>query len=305
METALIVFRQTVVMFLYMFAGYVLFRKDLLTIRGSKDIANILVRLVIPAVILNSFCVERTPERIMELLQSALVTALSLIIAMVIAALLFRKNPVANFGAAFANAGFIGIPLVQAAFGSEAVFWILSMVAMLNMLQYSYGVRLLTGEKSMTGLRHMLYNPILISIAIGLVLFFTGAGGHMPEILSSALEGMSALNAPLAMLVLGSYLAQSDLRKMMRDLSLYWLSAVRLIIVPLATLMVIRLIPYRTELLLTVFIAASTPIGANVAVYAQLYDKDYPYACQTVVITTLFSIITLPLILMIAAPLLG
>lgn len=176
---------------------------------------------------------------------------------------------------------------------------------MLNMLQYSYGVRLLTGEKSMTGLRHMLYNPILISIAIGLVLFFTGAGGHMPEILSASLEGMSALNAPLAMLVLGSYLAQSDLKKMMRDVSLYWLSAVRLIIVPLATLMVIRLIPYRTELLLTVFIAASTPIGANVAVYAQLYDKDYPYACQTVVITTLFSIITLPLILMITAPLLG
>lgn len=288
-----------------MFAGYVLFRKDLLTIKGSKDIANILVRLVIPAVILNSFCVERTHERMMELLQSALVTALSLIIAMVIAALLYRKKPVANFGAAFANAGFIGIPLVQAAFGSEAVFWILSMVAMLNMLQYSYGVRLLTGEKSMTGLRHMLYNPILISIAIGLVLFFTGAGGHMPEILSASLEGMSALNAPLAMLVLGSYLAQSDLKKMMRDVSLYWLSAVRLIIVPLATLMVIRLIPYRTELLLTVFIAASTPIGANVAVYAQLYDKDYPYACQTVVITTLFSIITLPLILMIAAPLLG
>lgn len=292
-------------MFLYMFAGYVLFRKDLLTIKGSKDIANILVRLVIPAVILNSFCVERTHERMMELLQSALVTDLSLIIAMVIAALLYRKKPVANFGAAFANAGFIGIPLVQAAFGSEAVFWILSMVAMLNMLQYSYGVRLLTGEKSMTGLRHMLYNPILISIAIGLVLFFTGAGGHMPEILSASLEGMSALNAPLAMLVLGSYLAQSDLKKMMRDVSLYWLSAVRLIIVPLATLMVIRLIPYRTELLLTVFIAASTPIGANVAVYAQLYDKDYPYACQTVVITTLFSIITLPLILMIAAPLLG
>lgn len=305
METALIVFRQTVVMFLYMFAGYLLFRSEKLTIKGSKDIANILVWLVIPAVIIDSFCTERSVAKMLELLQSTLVTAVVLFIAMVIAKLIFRKDPVANFGAAFSNAGFIGIPLVQAAFGDEAVFWIVSMVAMLNMLQWSYGVGLLTGERSATGLRHLLFNPILVSIAIGLVLFLTGAGSILPDILSTAISGVSALNAPLAMVVLGSYLAQSDLRKLFTSGHLYALSGVRLILIPLVTLLVLRFMPFRMEMLMTVFIGASTPIGANVAVYAQLYDKDYPYACQTVVITTLLSIITLPFMLMIAGAVLG
>lgn len=305
METALIVFRQTVVMFLYMFAGYLLFRSGKMTIRGSKDIANLLVWLVIPAVIVNSFCVERSMAKIIELLQSALITALGLLIAMIVARIIFKKDPVANFGAAFSNAGFIGIPLVQAAFGDEAVFWIVSMVAMLNMLQWSYGVGLLTGEKSATGIRHLLFNPILVGIAIGMLLFLTGAGSHLPGVVSTALDGVSALNAPLAMIVLGSYLAQSDLGKTFTSGHLYVLSAVRLILIPLITLGILSLMPFRTDMMMTVFIAASTPIGANVAVYAQLYDKDYPYACQTVVITTLLSIITLPLILMVAGMVLG
>ena len=304
METAFIVFRQTVVMFLYMSAGYCLFKTEKLTYRGSKDIATLLVWLVIPAVLVNSFCAERSLSRIIELLESAFVTALSLIIAMAVARLIFRDRPIDNFGAAFSNAGFIGIPLVQAALGDDAVFWIASMVAMMNMLQWSYGVGLLTGEKSAVGLRHLIYNPILVGITIGLILFFTGLGTHLPTVVSEALAGVSSLNAPLAMIVLGSYLAQSDMKKLFTSPALYKLSAVRLILIPAVTLLALHFIPARPEILLTVFIGASTPIGANVAVYAQLYDRNYPYACQTVALTTLLSIITLPLMLMLADPML-
>ena len=304
METAYIVFRQTVVMFLYMFAGYVLFKTEKMTIKGSKDIATLLVWLVIPAVLVDSFCVERSMTRIVELLQSAFVTALTLALSMAIAKLIFKNKPVDNFGAAFSNAGFIGIPLVQAAMGDDGVFWIVSMVAMLNMLQWSYGVGLLTGEKSAVGIKHLVFNPILVAIMIGLTLFLTNLGTKLPEGVSVAVAGVSSLNAPLAMIVLGSYLAQSDMKKMFTSGTLYLLSAVRLLLIPAVTLLVLHfipmLVPIRNEILLTVFIGASTPIGANVAVYAQLYDRDYPYACQTVAITTLLSIVTLPVMLMLA-----
>lgn len=90
MEAALIVLRQTVVMFLYMFAGYILFRTEKLTIRGSRDIAAILVWLVIPAVIVNSFCVEFSRLKLIQLVQSALISALGIGIAMIIAALIFK-----------------------------------------------------------------------------------------------------------------------------------------------------------------------------------------------------------------------
>ena len=300
METALIVFRQTVVMFLYMFAGYILFKSEKMTIKGSRDIASMLLWLVIPTVIVNSFCTERSAAKVIELLQSSLLGAAALVLAMLVSAVLLKKNPIDDFGAAFSNAGFIGIPLVQAALGDEAVFWIVGIIAMLNMLQWTYGVRIMTGEKSAVGLKNILINPIVAGVIIGLVLFLTGAGGHIPGVLQITLNGVSAVNAPLAMIVLGSYLAQSDVGKMLTSPHLYWVSAVRLIIIPAVTLIVFRFIPFRVDMLLAVFIAASAPIGANVAVYAQLHDKDYPYACQTVALSTLLSIITLPLVLMAA-----
>ena len=301
MEVAYIVFRQTVVMFLYMFAGYVLYNTGKLTVKGSKDIANMLVWLVIPVVIINSFCVEYSHGKMIQLAQSALLSALGIAAAMVIAAVIFRKHPVDNFGCAFSNAGFIGIPLVQAALGDKAVFYIVAIVALMNLLQWSYGVSVITGERSAVGLRHLIRNPIFASIVIGLALFLTGTGAHLPDIITSSLNGMAALNAPLSMTVLGTYLAQSDIKKMLTLGHLYFVSAVRLLIIPAVTLILFRFIPVDYALFIAVFITLSTPAGANVAVYAQLYDADYPYACQVVAITTLLLIVTLPFMIMAAS----
>lgn len=135
---------------------------------------------------------------------------------------------------------------------------------------------------------------------IGLALFFTGLGEHLPAVVSTTLNGLAALNAPLAMLILGGYLAQTQIKDMFTTPRLYWLSAVRLTIIPLITLLVFWPLPIPSEIKLAVFIAASAPVGANVAVYAQLHGLDYSYACQTVSLTTLFSVIVLPLMLMVA-----
>ena len=300
MQIAQIVIRQTLVMFLYMLAGFVLFKIKKMTVQGSRDIASTLVYLIIPAVLVNSFCVEFSAEKLKAFLLSALLGAISIFLAIVISRLLFPKAPIDNFASAFSNAGFIGIPLVQAALGPTAVFYLVGIIAMLNVGQWTYGVGLLTGKKSATSLKSILLNPIMIGALIGLVLFLTGLGSRVPEIIRITLQGISSLNGPLAMLVLGCYLAQTEPKKLVTTPRLYWMSAVRLLLIPLATLLVFWPLPIASEIKYAVFIAASAPVGANVAVYAQLHGKDYPYACQTVALTTLLSIVTLPLMVMAA-----
>ena len=300
MEMGLIIFRQTLVMFLYMFAGFALYQSGKITAKGSRELASLLLWLIIPAVLINSFCMEFSPAKLMEFLQSALLGALSLLLSMAAARLLFRDAPIDQFAAAFSNAGFIGIPLVQAAIGAEAVFYLVGMIALLNMLQWTYGVGILTGERSATSPKNILLNPIMAGVAIGLVLFLTGLGTHLPEVVSTSLKGLSAMNAPMAMLVLGTYLAQSDWKGMFFKLRLYWTSVVRLLVIPALTLLLFRLIPLPVDMRLTLFIASSAPIGANVAVYVQLHDMDYPYACQTVALSTLLSILTLPVLMIVA-----
>lgn len=291
---------QTFVMCLYMLVGFTLFKTGKITTAGSKDLATLLLWLVIPSVLINSFCVEFTAEKLNNFLLSSLIGALALLVAIIVARILFPKAPIDDFAAAFSNAGFIGIPLVQASLGAEAVFYLVGIVAILNVLQWTYGVAVLTRRKDAVKLKNILFNPILMGAVIGLIVFFTGLGTKLPKIVSTTISGLAALNAPLAMLILGGYLAQSDLKATFLSFKLYWLSVVRLLVIPLITLGVFWLIPMSTDIKMAVFIAACAPVGSNVAVYAQLNGLDYPYACQTVALSTVLSIGTVPLILLIA-----
>ena len=151
----------------------------------------------------------------------------------------------------------------------------------------------------------MVANPLFVAGALGLALFLTGLGARLPAVVTWAVQGISALNAPLAMLVLGVYLAQTRLRDLVATPRLYALSAVRLLLIPALTLAVFWVLPAAPAVKLAVLLAAAAPVGANVAVYAQQFDLDYPYACQTVALSTLLSLAALPAVSAVAEALFG
>lgn len=292
-----IILKQTLTMALYMLMGYLLFKGKKISVEGSKSLAAILLWLVIPCVIIGSFCVEPSGEKLRQMAVSTALGALALAAAMVIAGILYRRSPVDNFSAAFSNAGFMGIPLVRACFGGEAVFFLVGFVALLNLLQWTYGASLLSHGKAKMGVKQVLLNPISIGLIAGVLLFVTGLGAKLPSVIQNTVNGVSSLNGPLAMLVLGVYLGQTDPKAMLVNRKLYALSAVRLLLIPAATLAVLWLLPVDTTVALAVLTAACAPVGANVAVYAQVYGEDYPYACQSVALSSLLSVASMPLIL--------
>lgn len=296
MDVAMIAVKQTVVMFLYMIAGWALFKSGKLSEKGSKDVATLLVWLIIPAVIINSFLVECTPERLKALEESALLAVVSLGLSILVSRLVFPNKVIENFGASYSNAGFMGIPLVKAALGSEAVFYLVAITALLNILQGTFGVYVLTSGKKKVALRSVLLNPILVGSAIGLTLFLTGIGSCVPAVVSTAVNGVASMNAPLAMLVLGVYMAKSPLIQLFTSKDSYYVSLWRLVLIPILTLFAFAVLPVVSDVKMAVILAAAAPIGANVAVYAQLNDLDYSYACQTVALSTVLSIVTLPVI---------
>ncbi|ANU54744.1 AEC family transporter [Acutalibacter muris] len=296
METTSIVFQQTLTMAIYMLVGFALFKGGKITKEGSKSLANLLVWLIIPAVIINSFCVELSLEKLRALGLSALLAAVALAVSAAISHFAFKKSPVDNFAAAFSNCGFMGIPLVRAGFGDEAVFLLVGFVVLLNLLQWTYGAALLKGDKGAVSLKGVLLNPITVGTAAGVVLFVTGLGSRLPGVLGGAIGGLAALNSPVAMLVLGIYMAQTSLKETVMSPRLYVLSAVRLLLIPAVTLALLTPLPVDLTMKYVILLGASAPVGANVAVYAQLYGKDYSYACRTVVLSTVLSILTLPVL---------
>lgn len=299
MATVFIVLRQIVIMFVYMAIGGLLFKKGLITKEGSKSLANLLLYVVLPCVVVKSFCVARTPERMSGLLVSFLAALGILLLAMAVSHLLFKKNPIDDFGAAFSNAGFMGFPLVAAVQGSEAIFYAAGFVALLNALQWTYGQSLISGDPSYRSPKAILKNPLVLSLLLGILIFCFEL--PVPTIASDLLAALAALNAPLAMVILGVYLAQTDARTLFNDPHLYVVAAARLVLIPLLTILVLKLLPAEyAAIATTLVIVAAAPIGSNVAVYAQKLGKDYAYAVRGVCLSTLLSAITMPLLMLFA-----
>lgn len=305
MTLPLIVLKQTLTMALYIAIGFTLFKTKKITLVGSKDLATLLLWLVVPAVLINSFCVPYSPEKLRELGVSFLLGLLALLLSMSISALLFRKDAIENLAVAFSNAGFMGIPLVRQSLGEDAVFYLVGFVAALNLFQWSYGLILLGGKKGKGSWKGIFGSPVVVGSVIGFVLFVTGLGDKLPDVVGGALKGVVATNSPLAMIVLGVYLAQTELKSLVTTPRIYLLSGARLALIPLVTLAVFRLLPGPRAVKLALLIAASAPVGSNAAVYAQLYDRDYPYACKAVAQSTVLSILTLPLMVSLAQWVLG
>lgn len=296
MEIVILLLKRLVVMFLFMGIGAALFKKKLISEDGSKSLGNILIWLVLPCVIINAFSVERTPERMQALLISLGLSVLLLTISILVSRFFFKKDPVRHFASAFSNPGFFGIPLIGAVLSPGAVFYVAPFVACLNILQWTYGVSTLKEEKIRIDVKTIVRSPFIISFAIGLVLFFGGI--RVPEIIGDVISSSAGLNTPIAMLVSGVYLAKVNMKSMVTSKKLYVLTVTRLCLIPLISAAVLCLVPNTFyELKVCLLIASACPVGSNVAVYAQLHNKDYVYAVETVVLSTLISIVTIPTLL--------
>lgn len=299
MDTVLTLVKQTVTMFLLAGVGFAMFKSGKITKEGSKSIGNILIYGSLPCVLISSFFIEKTQEHMIGLAISAALGFLLVLMSILVGKLCFREDAIAKFAAAFSNPGFFGIPLILASLGSGCVFYVAGFIACVNLGQWTYGVAVMTGQKGGFSFKRLVTAPFAIAIAIGLAIFLTGI--EIPGILKNSITAIKELNTPLAMFTVGIYLAQTDLKNMFFKKSLYSISLVRLLVIPaLAILLLWPLPASMLDMKIALFIAAACPVGSNIAVYAQLHNQDYAYSVETVIISTILAIITMPIMVSLA-----
>ena len=299
MDTVLTLVKQTVTMFLLAGVGFAMFKSGKITKEGSKSIGNILIYGSLPCVLISSFFIEKTQEHMIGLAISAALGFLLVLMSILVGKLCFREDAIAKFAAAFSNPGFFGIPLILASLGSGCVFYVAGFIACVNLGQWTYGVAVMTGQKGGFSFKRLVTAPFAIAIAIGLAIFLTGI--EVPGILKNSIAAIKELNTPLAMFTVGIYLAQTDLKNMFFKKSLYSISLVRLLVIPaLAILLLWPLPASMLDMKIALFIAAACPVGSNIAVYAQLHNQDYAYSVETVIISTILAIVTMPIMVSLA-----
>lgn len=300
-----ILLQQTIIMFALMLLGLLLSRRGMITEQGSRDLSNVLLYAVIPCVILRSYMSEFSTEKLRAMGLSALIAVIAFAASIAVAYLTFgTRHRIENFAVAFGNAGFIGIPLVTAVFGPEAAFYVVSFSTFANLLQWTYGIVIISGKKETMNLRMVFVNPVFISMVIGIALFVLQPA--LPTVVTGTIGYIADGNTVLAMIILGYYLSKVQLRGLFADVRLYLFSALRLLVVPAVTILVFLPFPFaRGEIALITLIAAATPIASSTAIFAQKFDQDYRRAVSYVCLSTILSVATLPLVMLFAERLLS
>jgi len=294
-----ILLEQILLMFMLMGIGVLVYRKGFISKNGSKELGALLLYVVTPMITIKAYTIEASAERSEGLLVAALLSSIAFAISIFVARLFFRRHRLEHFGVAFSNAGFIGIPLVSAALGQEAVFYFSSFLVLASVLMWTYGIAILKGNAKDLHISRLLLNPIVISALIGWVIYVSGI--RLPGLALSTLNSVSALNTPLAMFILGVYMAQLSLREIFRFSIVYRVMFLRLIVIPFLVLLAFIPIDAKYNFAkLTILIGISAPSAANTAIMAQQFHMDYNEGVKIVIVTTLFSIITLPLIILLA-----
>ena len=300
-----ILLQQTIIMFALMLLGLLLSRCGMITEQGSRDLSNVLLYAVIPCVILRSYMSEFSTEKLRAMGLSALIAVIAFAASIAVAYLTCgTRHRIENFAVAFGNAGFIGIPLVTAVFGPEAAFYVVSFSTFANLLQWTYGIVIISGKTETMNLRMVFVNPVFISMVIGIALFVLQP--TLPTVVTGTIGYIADGNTVLAMIILGYYLSRVQLRGLFADVRLYLFSALRLLVVPAVTILVFLPFPFaRGEITLITLIAAATPIASSTAIFAQKFDQDYRRAVSYVCLSTILSVATLPLVMLFAERLLS
>ncbi len=294
---------QVLVLFLLIATGFLCNKGKMLTKEANKRISDLVVIVVAPCVIIKSFLREFNPNMLKMLLLALLIAAAAHAVMYLLAVCLIRdkdeqRRRVLQFGAIFSNAGFIALPLQEALLGPDGVFFGAAYLVMFNIFAWSLGVCMMTGDKSKITVKKILFSPGIIGVVVGMILFVTSC--PLPSFITATLTHISNLNTPLPMIVVGYYLAETNLVKTLKDKNSYLCAGVRLVLFPLLALGLMYVCGVRGAMLTSMVISLSAPVAAMTTMFSEKFGADTILSVQLVSLTTLFSLITMPVIVAIS-----
>ena len=304
MSLAATAFHQITIMFLIILIGIFCYRIKMIDNITNRKLSDIVLMLVNPIVILVSYQREFDSTLLTGLLISLVMAIVTHIFGIVISRVIIRGNKhredqiIERFAVIYSNCGFIGIPMAGGLFGSEGVFYITAYMTIFNLLIWTHGVIIMTGKTSVKSVRKALLSPSVIATIVGFLLFVTRI--ILPEVITDTLSYIGNMNTPLAMLVAGVTIAQTDIRKLLFKPRIYYISFVKLLLIPIAMLLVYRMFELPSLVLLTSVLAAACPTAVTVNLFSLRYDKNYLYASEIFAISTISSMITIPFVMYIA-----
>lgn len=296
---------QVVTLFLMMGVGFAFAKLKWFSKETSNQCTQLILYAVGTCIIITKLQIDCTPETMRTMGKAALGMALTYVVMIPLSQLLFRREAkdtavVRRFGMTYANNSFMGLPLLAGVLGDDALlFGVISMLVFFT-FQWTHGVLIYGGKLS---LKKAVLNPGIIAILIGLLFFFTGF--RIPAPVFNAMEFMGDLNTPLAMVIIGAQMARSNILDVLKKPKLYLTAAIKLVFVPAITIFLLLPLKLSPLSYCACVILSACPTAGVTSMFAQMFRRDETTAAQMVTLSTLLSVITLPIFAVIARSISG
>ncbi|MBK5239935.1 AEC family transporter [Clostridium sp.] len=292
---------QVIVLFIIIMVGFYAKRKKFLSNIVDRGLSELLLNITLPFMIITSFNIKYEAQMVSNAQKILLYSFLIHISLIFISKLLFFKFPenkqkVFRFVTIFSNVGFMGYPVIESIYGGVGVFYVAIFNIPFNVLVWTVGVMIFTGEKDFKSVRKAVLNPALIAVFIGMILFIFSI--ELPIPIEASFKLVGATTTPIAMIIIGSMLAEMNVKSIFSDLSIYYATMVRLLVVPLIIYVAMKFLKVDELLLNICVILAAMPAGVTAAIIAEKYNGDPLLASQCIFITTILSGITVPIIIL-------
>lgn len=297
---AFITFKKLIEMFIILFVGIIGYKTKVISESGNKTLSNVLLMIINPIVLFMAFQQDYTPELLKNFIVSVFFAVIAHIVGIIISYIFIKKTAkdfeIEKVACTYSNCGFIGIPIINAIFGSEGVFYLAAYLAVFNLFLWTHGLVVTTGKFNIKTIISGLLSPCMTAIFLGAALAYF----KLPEIISSPLNAIADMNTPVAMLVAGATMAQSDILKAIKNYRVYIVALLKLFIIPVITAVVLFLFQYDDMVTTITVIEMACPVAASGTMFALRYNRNAIYASELYIISTLLSAISLPVVIIIA-----
>ncbi|MBR4071573.1 MAG: AEC family transporter [Clostridia bacterium] len=289
-------------MFIIMAVGFICGKMKLITPEVNRGLSNLALMVVNPLTTFTSYQTTYSNEIAVNLLFTFVLAIVAFAVQIPISMLIIKKSRkeyrIERLSILLSNCSYIGIPLVQSMYGNEGIIYLTAFVTVFHLVTWTYGLSLMSGETDVKKMLRNMISPVLVAVLLGAFCFFVRL--RIPEIIVAPMKRIADMNTPVAMLIAGSTLSQTDIKKAVTKVSTFVICALKLIVLPICVLVVVsnaQRLGVPSNIINIVVIAASCPTATIITMFSHRFKKNSVYASEIFTICTLLSVITIPFVL--------
>lgn len=295
----MIVFNKIIALFSIILIGVYGTKKHIINDDVNKGLRRILLEITLPLLVINSFSFSFDEGMGRNIITAFIYSILFMILGGIISYILLKplkgeKKKILHFANFFSNCGFIGFPIINSIFGAEGVVYTSIFNMVFTIFLWTYGVMIFSDKLSKENIKKVLLNPSIIAVYIGIPIMIFNI--KLPASILDTTKIVGDMTAPISMIIVGSILSKVKIKSIFKEASVYYGALIKLIVIPLAIYMIKLIIKDNSSVIDTIIVIQAMPAAAMTSIFAADFDKEKEYGAIVVFVTTLLSIITIPVI---------